>query len=168
MARSSHDKSPRGFTINFGCDTFSQPIRSWVRHRFDAETRDEIGTIVLCALANDDEKIDEIVRDARKAANRMFHRNHEPTLLGQVLVMISEGYGVELQNNGKQVRRWLDIERLKQEVEKRFHHGKKLPRYRWNRVREALHWPNRATGAAAASYKRKSKSKSKSKPRRRG
>jgi hypothetical protein len=138
-------------------------MRSWVRHRFDDEVIREIGIIVLCALANGDEKIDEIVRDARKAASRMFHRNHEPTLLRQVLVMISEGYGVELHEDGKRVRRWLDIARLKKEIEKRFNNGEKLDQHRWNRVRKSLGLPKLPTGTAAAGYKRQHKRK----PRRR-
>jgi len=90
MARSLNDKSPRGFAINFGCDTFSPQMLGWVRHRFDAETRDKIGTIVLCALANGDDRIVEMVRDALQKSERMFHRSHEPTLLRRVGVMMSE------------------------------------------------------------------------------
>jgi hypothetical protein len=168
------DQSPGSFAL-IRCDTFSPQIRSVVHRFFDAGTREEIGTIVLCALANDDERIEAIVRDARIAANRIFHRNREPELLRQTLVMISEGYGVEphdgespgsglkveldklsdaADGSGK-VRGSLDIERLKREVEKRFHRGKRLPRYRWSRVHEALGWPKPATGAAAERYKPK-------------
>jgi hypothetical protein len=154
MARPSHDESPRGFTITFSCDTFSPQVRSWVRHRFDAKTRDEIGTVILCALANGDDTIEGIVRDARKAADRMFHRNHEPKLLEETVLMISEGCGVEFDEQG---RAFVNVERLKREVEKRFHNGEKLPRYRWNHVRAALNWPKSATGAAAANYKAKRK-----------
>ena len=178
MARSrSPDDSGEGRFALVRCDTFSPLMRSLVHRLYDAGTREEIGTIVLCALANDDKRIEAIVRDARIAANRIFHRNREPELLRQVLVMISEGYGVE-PHDGKspdsglkvdldklsdaadgsgKVRGSLDIERLKREVEKRHYRGKRLPRYRWSRVHEALGWPKPATGAAAAGYQRKRK-----------
>lgn len=156
MARSSRVKSPRGLGINFGCDTFSPPMRSWVRHCFDAKTRDEIGTLFLCAFANGDDRIVEIVRDVRKAADHLFHRNHEPTLLRQTVAMISEQCGVEIDDDGKPV---INIEKIKREVESRHYNGKPLAQYRWTRVRNALNWPKRATGAAAASYPRKPKRK---------
>jgi hypothetical protein len=147
--------------INFGCDTFSPPVRAFVRHRFDDKVIHEIGIIVLSALVNGDDRIEAMVREARKEADRIFSRNHEPALLAQVLVVASALGEIPGMPPG-----WIDIELVKREVEKRFNDGKKLPRYRWNRVREALDWPRCLTGAAAVNYKRKGKRKSK--PRRGG
>lgn len=136
-----------------------------VRCFFDQEVIDEVGGIVLLALMTGDDEIEKTVRDARRACEHIFRRNHEPMLLAQALDCINQ-----MHDEGRKI----DSQSLKKEIETTFHHGNPLPWHSWNQVRKIFGLPKLATGTAAGKYDWKSreeklreKRREKRKPRRR-
>jgi hypothetical protein len=135
--------------MNYGCDTFSPPMRGWVRHRFGDEAIREVGTIFLCAIANSDRSAVPMLRDAIRAADHIFKRTTEPLLLAQALDCMWE---MPCDSDGRIIG---GVEAIKKRIEKRFNHGKTLSQHKWSRVRRILGWPALTPGAKPGKPRRR-------------
>jgi hypothetical protein len=106
-----------------------------------------IGIVVLASLLVGDREIVRTLKDALKESDHLLRRDREVVIRRKVIK-----YLPELIESG------LDIVEVKKEIERRSNCGKKLPPYRWTRLRKSLLLPPLPTGRPKKGRHKKAKS----------
>jgi hypothetical protein len=120
---------------------YAADLRSIAGDLFSDDVCREVGDFILASLGLGYREAINVLEDAFKHADRIFHRNREQVLLKRTIVVMKE-----IGETGE------NPERLKKAVEERFYDGKPLAQYRWNRVSDVLGLPKLKTGTAANNY----------------